>query len=563
MKELRLLLRITRGKRIWLLLGLACSVLTVLANMALLAVAAWFLACMALAGASGAVFNYYVPAAAIRTLAIVRSIGRYAERLLSHDAALRLLADLRTLFFNRLVPLAPAGIQNMHSADMFSRLRADIDILDNFYLRLLVPAAAALCVTACAFLFFWGFDPGLALGLAGLWLVAGALLPLFCLHRDVLPGSQQISKASSMRQLVVDGVQKMEELLVYAGQDAQRNRVLKESHDLIRLQARSAGLENFSHAAVGLAASLGMWLVLMIGIPLVTSGAWKPQWLPMLAVLAMAGFESIAPLPGAWRMWGQIRAAAKRILDITAASPPVPEPDRPADLPWHCDLRIQGLGFHYPGRPEPILRDITLDLPQGRRIGIIGPSGSGKTTLQQILLRFWDYSQGRILLGGEDLRDCAGEDVRARMALVSQHVFMFNATIAENLRLGDPLASDEQLLSAARTAQLEEVIQSLPQGLNSPVGQFGARLSGGQLRRLAVARALLKNAPILILDEPTEGLDQETEKHFWHHLEPVMRRRSVLLITHRPAGLEYMDQVYRLDQGGLVLIQASPTDRDQ
>ncbi len=251
-------------------------------------------------------------------------------------------------------------------------------------------------------------------------------------------------------------------------------------------------------------------------------------------------------------MWGQIRTAATRILEITEARPPVHEPLNPATLSPASDLEIRDLSFTYPGRSEPVLREVNLVLPQGRRVGIVGAAGSGKTTLQHILLRFWEYDQGEILLGGQELRTCSGEDVRARMAVVSQHVFLFNASIAENLRLGNPQATDARLLDAARIARLEEFIVSLPDGLKSQVGQFGARLSGGQARRLSVARALLKDAPILILDEPTEGLDAATESEFWRGLEPVMQGRSVLLITHRPAGLEYMEAVYRLEQGRLI-----------
>ncbi|GAB6058893.1 thiol reductant ABC exporter subunit CydC [Desulfonatronum parangueonense] len=561
-REFRLLFSMARAKWPWLLLGMICSVVTVLANMTLLSVAAWFLASMALAGAAGGVFNYFLPAAIIRSMAIVRTIGRYAERLLTHDATLRLLGDLRVRFFERLVPLVPAGLGKMHSADLFSRLRADIDLLDNFYLRLLLPVGAAVCVGTCAFVFFLAFDPGLALGLAFLWLLAGAVLPWFCLRMGEGPGAEQIRTAARMRCLVVDGVRGMEELMVFGGRIRHRELVREANQGLIEHQRRSARLESFAQGAVGLASGLAMWLVLLIGIPLVAEGAWAPATLPMLAVLALVSFEAIQPLPGAWRMWGQIRAATGRILEVTEARPPVREPVQPAVLSEGNDLVIRDLSFTYPGRGEPVLRNVHLDLPQGRRVGIVGAAGSGKTTLQQILLRFWKYDQGDIMLGGRELRACSGEDVRSRMAVVSQHVFLFNASIGENLRLGDPHATDARLLEAARTARLEEFILSLPKGLKSQVGQFGARLSGGQSRRLSVARALLKDAPILILDEPTEGLDAATESAFWQGLEPVMRGRSVLLITHRPAGLEYMDEVYRLEQGRLVGCMVA-TDPDQ
>ncbi|PTN37065.1 thiol reductant ABC exporter subunit CydC [Desulfonatronum sp. SC1] len=564
MRVFRLLLSMARAKWPWLLLGLACSVVTVLANMALLALAAWFLASMALAGVSGVLFNYFLPAGAIRTLAIVRSVGRYFERLVSHDATLRLLADLRVRFFERLVPLAPAGLNKedgrggMHSADLFSRLRADIDLLDNFYLRLLLPAGTAVCVVGVAFGFFWVFQPTLALGLAGLWLLAGAVLPAFCLSKGAADGAGQVEAAARLRCLVVDGLRGMEDLLVYGAGPRHRELVQRESDRLIRLQSRTSRLESMAQGMVGLASGLAMWLVLLVGIPLVGAGVWSPATLPMLAVLALVSFEAILPLPGAWRMWGQIRMAASRILEITEARPPVAEPAAPQEPRQVADLVIRDLWFTYPhgasDRREPTLCGVNLDLPQGARVGIVGSAGSGKTTLQHILLRFWEYDQGEVRLAGRELRTVSGEEVRARMAVVSQHVFLFNATIAENLRLGRPRATKAQLWEALRKARLEEFVASLPEGLDTQVGQFGARLSGGQARRLSVARALLKDAPILILDEPTEGLDPETEAALWTELRPLMQGRSVLLITHRPAGLEYMERVYRLEQGRLVSI---------
>jgi ATP-binding cassette, subfamily C, bacterial CydC len=562
MRVFRLLLTMARAKWPWLLLGLACSVVTVLANMALLALAAWFLASMALAGVSGVLFNYFLPAGAIRTLAIMRSVGRYFERLASHDATLRLLADLRVRFFERLVPLVPAGLNKedgrggTHSADLFSRLRADIDLLDNFYLRLLLPAGTAVCVAGVSFVYFLFFDPDLALGVAGLWLLAGAVLPAFCLYQGAKDGAEQVQAAARLRCLVVDGLRGMEELLVYGAEPRHRELVQRENDRLVRLQTRTSRLESMAQGMVGLASGLAMWLVLVLGIPLVGAGQWSPATLPMLAVLALVSFEAILPLPGAWRMWGQIRMAAGRILEITEARPPVIEPPESQELRPGGDLEIRDLWFTYPGgfsgRDEPTLRGLNLDLPQGGRVGIVGSAGSGKTTLQQILLRFWEYEQGEIRLAGRDLRSVSGDVVRARMAVVSQHVFLFNATMAENLRLGRPQATQARLWEALRTARLEEFVATLPDGLHTQVGQFGARLSGGQARRLSVARALLKDAPILILDEPTEGLDAETEAELWTELRPLMQGRSVLLITHRPAGLEYMERVYRLEQGRLV-----------
>lgn len=546
MKILKLLFAMARARSPWLLLGLGCALVALAANAALLTLAAWFLASMALAGVHGHMFNYFLPVAGIRLLAILRSLGRYAERLFSHDATLRLLADLRVHFFKRLEPLVPGGLPDMHSAELFSRLRADIDTLDHFYLRMLIPALAAMGMMAGGYLFLSGYDRRLALMILGLWLAAGVLLPWLTLRLGRAVGIRQTETAGRLRRRVVDSLHGLEELRVYGAAREQRRHVDRLSQMLLDSQRTQARLESFSQGAVGLAAGLAMWLVLIVGIPLVVEGRWAGTTLPMLTVFVLVSFEAIQPLPVAGHMWGRIRAAASRVLEITGAPQPVRDPEDIEPEPGHSGIRIEGLTFTYPGAAAPVLKDFDLALPPRSRTAVVGPAGSGKTTLVSLLLRFWEYDQGRILMGGRSLRDYSGAQVRDMIAVVSQHVYLFNTTIAENLRLADPTASDADVMAAARAARIDDFVLSLPDGLDTPVGPFGTRLSGGQVRRLAVARALLKKAPILILDEPTEGLDAPTENAFWQTLAPLLRDRTVLLITHRPAGLEYMEHICRL-----------------
>ncbi|MCJ8501181.1 thiol reductant ABC exporter subunit CydC [Desulfatitalea alkaliphila] len=546
MAVLRLLFVIALARWPWLLLGLGCAVVALLANVALLSLAAWFLASMALAGVQGQVFNYFLPAAGIRLLAILRSLGRYAERLFAHDATLRLLADLRVHFFKRLAPLVPGGLPDMHSAELLSRLRADIDTLDHFYLRMLLPALAAMAVMLVGYLFLSAYDRGMALTVLGLWLAAGLLLPLLTLLLGQSAGKRQTETAARLRRRVADSLQGLEELRVYGAVRSQRERVAHLNRTLLHSQGTQARLDSFAQGAVGLAAGLAAWAVLLFGIPRLAVASWSGAALPMLTLFALASFEAMQPLPGAWRMWGQIRTAAERILQVTGATPPVPDPAIPAAPPQGADLRIRQLRFTYPGAAGPVFDGLDLELPALSRTALVGPAGAGKSTLLHLLLRFWDCQAGEILLDGRPLGHYTGEQVRGRMAVVSQHVYLFNATIAENLRLADPDADDAALMEAARIARIDTFIRSLPAGLDTPVGPLGTRLSGGQARRLAVARALLKNAPVLILDEPTEGLDHSTEEALWETLAPVMRDRTVLLITHRPAGLEYMERIVEL-----------------
>jgi ATP-binding cassette, subfamily C, bacterial CydC len=348
MKALRMLLGLAVTRWPFLLLALLCTVVTLLSNAVLLTLSAWFLASMAMAGAAGTPFNFFLPVAFIRLLTLVRSLGRYAERLVSHDAILRLLAELRVRFFQRLVPLAPAALQQTHSADLFSRLRADIDTLDHFYLRMLLPAAAALCVVLIGFVFLFRFDARLAWAILGLWLLAGVLLPVLTLKLGQQAGARQTVHAAALRRQVVDGLQGMEELRIYDPTGRHHARVVELSRALTKTQSTQSLLEGFSLGAVGLTAGLAMWLVLLLGIPMVAEGTWSGSTLPMLAMFALVSFESVLPLPGAWRMWSQTRCAADRVLEITATPPPVVGTLPARARSRHARPEDPGAWFHLP-----------------------------------------------------------------------------------------------------------------------------------------------------------------------------------------------------------------------
>jgi ATP-binding cassette subfamily C protein CydC len=269
----------------------------------------------------------------------------------------------------------------------------------------------------------------------------------------------------------------------------------------------------------------------------------------MLALFALASFEVVMPLPLAFQMLGQTLSAAGRVFEIVDAEPQAPEPSAPSPQPEAFGLAIEGVGFRYTDSELPALEGIDLALPPGRRVAVVGATGSGKSTLLNLLLRFWDPQAGRLTLGGHDLRDYHGEDLRRHIAVVSQGTHLFTTTLRENLRVANPQASEEQLLAALATAQLDDFVASQPDGLDTWVGEAGVKLSGGQARRVAIARALLKDAPILLLDEPTEGLDPATERELMQALYRLMAGRTVLLITHRLVGLDAMDEILVLDRG--------------
>ncbi|MFZ0789232.1 MAG: thiol reductant ABC exporter subunit CydC, partial [Chromatiaceae bacterium] len=503
MKDLRQLLGLLRPYWAWMAIGILLSLVTLIANVTLMAVSGWFIASMAVAGAAGVSMNYFTPAALIRACAILRTGGRYGERLITHEATLRLLSALRVWFYQRLEPLAPARLQHYRSGDLLSRIRADIDTLDSFYLRTLAPTLTAALGGLAFVLFLLRYDARLALILMAFLFIAGVAVPWLVQSLGEAPGRRVVALKSALRAATIDGVQGLAELQAYGAAGTQAEHISALSRSLAQEQRRLSRLNGLSQAALGLSANLALWLTVWTAIALVRDGGINPPDLAMLALLTLAVFESVAPLPAAFQALGETRAAARRVLEIVDAEPQVPEPAHPAPPPSGYAVRFQGVHFTYPGSDRPALSAIDLQCPEGARVAIVGPTGSGKTTLVNLLLRFWAPDRGRITLGGTDIAELGGEEVRRRIAVVSQHTHLFTGTIRENLLLASPGAGPSQLEQACRMAEIHDFILSQPEGYDTQVGEAGLALSGGQARRLAIARALLKDAPILVLDEPT------------------------------------------------------------
>ncbi|MET0090037.1 MAG: thiol reductant ABC exporter subunit CydC [Candidatus Thiodiazotropha sp.] len=542
----------------WLLLGGLIAFVTLLANVILMAMSGWFIAAMAVAGVAGVSINYFTPAAVIRACAILRTVGRYGERLVTHEATLRLLSTLRVWFYERLEPLAPAILEEYRSGDLLSRLRADIDTLDHFYLRLVLPMGVALAASLVFIVTLYWFNPLLAFIEALLLGLSGVVLPLL-IRRLAAPYGQRINASSSeLRAHLVNDLQGFSELLIDGADVRHARRIEALSDDLAEAQSRMSHLDGIAQGAVGLSAHLAMWLITLSAIPLVSQGELPPVHLAMLALFTLASFEAIAPLPAAFQGLGETLAAARRIFELVDRTAAVPEPDDPTPLGEDRTLKVEAVHYTYPGTPpgNPALQEISLNLCAGQKIALIGPSGSGKTTLLQLLLKFRAADQGNISLGGIAYENLSGETLRNEIAVATQYNHLFNASIRDNLLLANPTATQEQIENACRLACIHDVILAQPAAYDTQVGELGLRMSGGQGRRLAIARAILKDAPILILDEPTEGLDPHTERLLMGNLLDWTHNRALLLVTHRIQGLLAMDEILLL-QGGHILARGN------
>ncbi len=581
-RDLVRLLRLMSPQRGWMLAGAAVALLALLANVGLLTVSGWFIAAMALAGVSGAAFDYFTPAALIRGLAIARTGGRYVERLVTHEATFRILARLRVWLYLAIEPLAPARLDLMRSADLLSRMQADIDTLNQVYLRLLLPAGVAAVSSLGMLAAVALFSPALAL-LVGAWLaLAGVAVPWWAWHRGREAAAGALLQRNLLRIEVADALAGALDLRVYGAEGQALGRVDQASAELLQQQRRLSDLAGLSAAAVGLCANLAVWSALILLLPAVAAGQLPPARLPMLALFALGAFEAVAPLPLAFQMLGEMLAAARRVFELADTPPGVADPlcgsaagtaaDNGADAGAGASteaaasvvaggdahggsgggaaLEVRGLRMRYAPRAPWVLDGLDLDLPAGARLALVGASGAGKSSLLQVLTRLREYQQGSVRIGGRDLRELPGDDARARFAVVGQDDYLFHGTVLDNLLLANPLATPEQVHGACRAARLHEFIESLPEGYLSPLGEGGTRLSGGQARRLGIARALLKDAPVLLLDEPADALDAHTERELYEALSEAMRGRSVLLISHRLGALSALvDEVAVLEHG--------------
>ncbi len=549
----RRLLAVLGLHRAWLAGGAALAFLAAFAAIGLMAVSGWFIAAMALAGVGGVAINYYTPAATIRACAIARSGGRYGERVVTHEATLRALAGLRAWLFRRLIPLAPARLSALRSAELFARLRADIDALEQFYLAVLVPATVALTSVAVALVLCVITLPvAVPLLLLGV-VVAGVLLPLWTRRRARRDALQSVSEAAMLRGLLLDALRGHDDLLAWGGVPAHTARIEALAQ---RLGGRRNRLERLQAVGAGLAgvlAQLTLLAVLVAGVAAVRSGALPPAELAMLALLTLALFEVIGPLPEALAQWHATLGAGARVFELADTPPPFVEPRASAPLPAAPAIAFQGVRLRYAEDAHWALDGIDLTLAAGARLAVVGASGAGKTSLLAALLKLYPVQAGRVLFGGQSLEALQGDALRRHIAVISQHTTLFNLSLRDNLLLAAPEAGSDRIERAVHLAQLDTFVATLPQGYATVLGEAGALVSGGEARRIAIARALLQEAPVLVLDEPTEGLDAHTVGELYAALSAAAGGRTVLLITHRLSALaKLVDEVAVMDAGRIV-----------
>lgn len=487
---------------------------------------------------------------ATRAFGIGRAVFRYAERLVSHDAVLRMLADTRVAVYRRLERLAPAGLRTTRRGDLLSRLVADVDALQDYWLRWLLPAGAAVLVSAASVGFTAWLLPEAGAALAAGLLAAGVGVPLLT-GAVARRAEHRLSPArGALATRVTDLLTGTAELTVAGALPTRTAEARRADTVLTRIASRAATATALGDGLTALATGLTVAATALVGAQAVAAGRLSGVAMAVVVLTPVAAFEAVLGLPLAVQYRQRVRRSAERVYEVLDAPDPVRDPEPPQPAPASpFPLRVQGLRARHAGQDRDALSGLDLTLEQGRRIAVVGPSGSGKTTLAQVLLRFLDADAGTYTLGGTDAYGMDGDDVRRLVGLCAQDAHLFDSTVRENLLLARKNATEAELRDALARARLLEWADGLPDGLDTLVGEHGARLSGGQRQRLALARALLADFPVLVLDEPAEHLDLPTADALTTDLLTATEGRTTLLITHRLAGLEAVDEVIVLAAG--------------
>ncbi|MBP1765053.1 MAG: transporter, CydDC cysteine exporter (CydDC-E) family, permease/ATP-binding protein CydC [Firmicutes bacterium] len=525
------------------------ALLAVIGNVGLLAAAAYLISAAALYPPLGSLS----PAiAGVRFFGLLRAIARYLERFASHDATFRLLSRIRVAVYSALEPLVPVAAGGFRGGELFNRIMNDIETLQHFYLKVLLPPLVAVFVLTGMMIVIAHFAVDLAVLLLAGFVCSGLILP-YCLHRvGRATGCKWLQSRENLTILSADSLSGLRDLLAFNEAGRQLQRVNLAVAEQSQLQARAVAQQAWAKAAGSLLNQCTVAAAIVLTVPLLEAGRFDGVYFAAVVLAIQSSFEAVQPLTVLAFYWNESQSALHRLFAVLDAKPNGIAVGTDRELPADCTLVVENLTFRYGPEREPALQQLSFDLPVGKRVALVGPSGAGKSSLVSLLARFWEYETGSLRLGGREVRCYHPDTVRETIGIVMQDDYLFHASLAENIRLSRPSAGDEEIWAAIEQAGLGAVVRNLPLGLETVVGEKGYGLSGGERRKVLIARAMLKNAPILVLDEPTAGLDPLAERELMKWIETMTRNKTLLLITHRLTALERMDEILVMEKGRIV-----------
>lgn len=551
MRDLLPYLKLYKKHWFGLSLGMLLAFATLSASIGLLTLSGWFISASAVAGLTIAreTFNYMLPGGGVRGLAMSRTAGRWGERVVSHNATFKLLTDLRIFFFKKLAPLIPGRISNLRDADLLNRLVADVDAMDHVYLRLVSPVTVGVFGIFFLTLFLMWFDTSLGLILGSILLIMLLIWPVLFYKLGKRNGGELTQNKADLRVTTLDWIEGYSELTLFGAEERYRNAILETQQKLMANQFVNANLTGMASAALMLFNGLTLVLMLWLAADGVGGNAPDP-FIALMAFATMASFELLMPIAGAFQHLGQTLSSARRLNEVILSEPEVQFADEKLDINKPLDITFSNVTFNYPDSERSVLNTVDLTIPATNKVAIVGQTGSGKSTLIQLLTRYWDPKKGYISIAGIELTQWNESQLRESISVVSQRVDILNGSLRDNLLIAKPDANDEHLANILKDVGLEKLLEN--DGLDSWLGDGGRQLSGGEKRRVGIARAILHDAPILLLDEPTEGLDKQTEQSIMALFEKHFEGKTVIFITHRLIGLEAMDSIVLIEQGKIV-----------
>lgn len=545
------------GRLRWSILGAALiSAVTLAAGVGLLSTSGYLISRSAVVESTATLGLTIV---AVRFFAVVRAVGRYLERYVGHIVTFRMLTRVRVWFYRSVEPLAPAALVDERSGDVLTRIVGDVDTMQDLPLRVVIPRIAAVLGAGVGVLVLGVLQPVLAVVLTVFLLVSGVLLPVLTRRLGRAAAEALIADQAAMNAAAVEGVDALADLVAYGREDLLAGRIAELTSRRHAAQRRLAHLRGLHTALAGILAGSAAVCTLAVAIPLVTVGRLDGVLLAVVPLATMATFEAIAPVALSYEHVDRCRASARRLFDLADRTPTVREPIEPArdtdsarPREFRCsegEIEFDHVTFRYqPDRPD-VLHDAAFTVPPGAQAAVVGPSGAGKSTIAALLLRFWEPQHGTIRIDGRDLREIGSAAARAAVAVVAQHDHLFDTTLRDNLLLGDPDADDDRILAVCRAVALDDLVGALPNGLSERVGENGQRLSGGERQRVMIARALLAEAPVLVLDEATAHLDADTERRVLAGVRAWRPGRTTVNISHHavqtsaPGGPDLVLQV--------------------
>ena len=553
MRALLPFLRLFKFAKLPLFLGLVLMITGLASSIGLLTTSGWFLAATAIAGL-GTLFNFFYPSASVRGLAIGRTLFRYFEKLVTHDATFRILAKLRVQVFEKIIPLSPGVLNRYRNSDLLNRLVSDVDTLDSLYLRLIAPFITAIFVILAMCIGLSFVNAPLALGLGASLLLLVFVIPTVFYQLGKKFGDKLVHSRALYRTQFLEFIQAQAELLLFNAEDKLKDNMAKTEANWQADQQKEANLSGFSTALSlflnGLIIAAMLWFSSQAEFG---NDEYRMAFIALFTFAALASFEILMPLGSAFLHIGQVIASAERVTDIIEQQPLVTFNGK-AEFDQNATTLIEtkDLSFTYPERQNRALENLNLTIQKGKKVAILGKTGSGKSTLLQLLVRNYDANQGQLFLAGKPIADYAEDTLRSQFCFLTQRVHVFSDTLRQNLQFASAVnISDEKMIEVLNQVGLGKLLEQ-EQGLDIWLGDGGRPLSGGEQRRLGLARILLNDAPILLLDEPTEGLDRETERQILRLILAHAENKTLIMVTHRLTAIEQFDELCVIDEAKLI-----------